>query len=99
MAKHELAVHKVEGKFKVHLPVLIVHDTDTVEWTGYGTDIKVHIPKSKKQPAKTGKTNEVSWTVDTKLDPPGEYIYSVHCEADETFAQGGSDPKIIVKGP
>ena len=99
MANHKVIIAQ-SGSFVVRQGKLNVRMDDTVSWKAIGTDAHIFFPTG--QPFGC-KTIDVAAGTESPAQvvgkaPHGIYPYSVFCDTPNAFAQGGSDPELIV-GP
>lgn len=99
MANHKVIIAQ-SGNFVVRPGKLNVRMDDTVSWKAIGTDAHIFFPagqpfgcKTIDVPAGTESAPKTVGSVEHKI-----YPYSVFCDTPNAFAQGGSDPELIV-GP
>jgi len=104
MADQHITVFKTGTQFRVSPAHVQADKGDHLYWRADGgMQIAVFIPGTTPMGSNVvlpqlGKTN---MNVDLVLDPAyfssGVYPYAVYCLPDKVFAQGNSDPKIIVR--
>ena len=101
MAAHRIIISQ-RGKFVVRPGRLHVRRNDTIVWKAIGTDAHVLVPDQS-----LFGVQAINLTDGTASDPIAVssdacvdkvYPYSVFCDATGEFAQGDSDPELIV-GP
>ena len=99
MANHKVIIAQ-SGNFVVRPGKLNVRRDDTVSWKAIGTKARIFFPTG--QPLGC-QTIDVDPGTESPAFPVGNapqmiYPYSVFCDTPNAFAQGGSDPELIV-GP
>jgi len=99
MANHKVIIAQ-SGNFVVRPGKLNVRKHDTVSWKAIGTDAHIFFPTG--QPFGC-RTVDVAAGTESSAQVVGDvaqmiYPYSVFCDTPNAFAQGGSDPELIV-GP
>ena len=98
MANHKVIIAQAGGSFVVRQGKLNVRKDDEVIWKAIGTDAHIFFPTGKPFGCKTidvaAGTQSPAQVV--KDVPEGIYPYSVFCDTPNAFAQGGSDPELIV---
>ena len=103
MAAYRIIISQ-RGKFVVRPGRLPVRRKDTIVWKAIGTSAHVLIPDSSLLVGGVQAINLAAGidskpvTVSTNADVDKVYPYSVFCDATGEFAQGDSDPELIV-GP
>jgi hypothetical protein len=102
MAAYRIIISQ-RGKFVVRPGRLHVRRNDTIVWKAIGTDAHVLVP----DPSLFGGVQAINLAAGTESNPievsanacvDTIYPYSVFCDATGEFAQGDSDPELIV-GP
>ena len=100
MANHKVIIAQTGGSFVVRQGKLNVRAGDTVSWKAIGTDAHIFFPTGQPLGCKTldvaAGTESQALTVRDVAQMI--YPYSVFCDTPNAFAQGGSDPELIV-GP
>jgi hypothetical protein len=100
MATHRIIIPK-RGKFVVRPGRLHVKRNDTIVWKAIGTKAHVFVPDQSLfgvQAINLDDGIESEITVSSTACVDTVYPYSVFCDATGEFAQGDSDPELIV-GP
>ena len=100
MANHKVIIAQTGGSFVVRQGKLNVREGDTVSWKAIGTDAHIFFPTGKPFGCKTIDVDDGTESAEKAVGrvDQGIYPYSVFCETPNAFAQGGSDPELIV-GP
>jgi plastocyanin len=86
------------GKFKVTPGHFHVDPGDTIRWRALGTRAHIFFPKAGLFECRTVDL-EPGEHRDLVLNPKAEagiYPYSVFCDEPNEFAEGGSDPELII---
>lgn len=93
MSRHTVAVFREGRTVRVEPARLVVRHDDTITvWSVDAGPLTVFLPPRFTRPLR--REGRTTFTVPET--EPGCYEYAVHVDSDRVFAEGGSQPKIII---